>query len=584
MKHNPLDEFTVDTYEPMSEEELQEFRNNVKKAEQENMVSRLSTDIIEVPEHYKEEGAKELAEYERNSDPLGLAKFTMQNEKTGAVSIADSLGFNKTIAESGIISVTKTYPDGVYYDETTKVWITENVQSYIATELIPEVTKHLGLATYLSTAKRNEAAKEILEIVKRKALFKDDPFNIATAKTKEVQNLVFKVPFKNGTYDFITNEIHERSQYDYVTTSFNCSPKPNNRTPKIVEWLEYLCGDSYKTLCQYVGFTFVRDYSPLNNLLIATDSKSIGVKEGGNGKSQVFKLLSKVFASEQGISNTSAITLEQLSSNKSSDFLLGELRGKYANFNADSNSNYLKDTSILKSLTGGDEIRSDVKYSSPISFHTYAKLYFGINELPNYSDNSDGFRDRLAIVAFIRNLRDDEEQRNKANSIYNGVNDGHNEHDINEFVWYCLQEWRKLWIVDGKARIVGKLPLSDTAKHVLGYWDEQNNKYSDFWGEQYVLTENPDDRVSAKDLHAAMKEYLIENGYKIENAKTAKKAVMKDLLLKTYNGKANDGTLLARLNKKPTKVYRGVKEVTESEFESDLTMEMAKETVGEITF
>lgn len=562
--YNPLDEFTTDV-EVMTVEEMEKFREKLRN-EQSQL---LSTEPIEIPEHLEQEGEKQLAEYEHNADPLGLSKFTMQNEKTGAISIADSLGFNKTIAESGIITVTPSYPDGVYYDNERAIWITENVESYIATELIPQLTKHLGLATYLSTAKRNESAKEILSIVKRKSLFKDDPFNIATAKTKEVQQSVFKVPFKNGTYDFITNEIHERKQEDYVISSFNASPKPSKETPRIVKWLEYLTGDSYKTLCQYVGFTFIRDYSPLNNLLIATDSKEVGVKEGGNGKSQVFKLLEKVFDSEQGVEHTSAITLEDLTSNKNTGFLLGELRGKYANFNADANSNYLKDTSTLKLLTGGDKLRSDVKYGSAISFHTYSKLYFGINELPNYSDGSDGFKDRLAIVAFIRNLRDDETQRETANKIYDGVSNGHSQNDINEFVWYCLQEWRKLWIVDGKARIVGKLPLSNTAKHILGYWDEQNNKYSDFWGDQYEITDNENDRVPLSEITEAMLTYLRENGFKGENTKTAKKHIIKALKVKSYNGKPNDGKLSATILGKSTKVFRGVKEVTNDIPESD---------------
>lgn len=516
---------------------------------------------------------------ESEIDPLNLDQYTTTNEKTGAKSVYDTLSFNKTIAESGVVSVTKSYPDGVYYDPKTRIWITQNVQTYISTELIPTVTKSLGLQAYFTTARRNEAAKEILEIIRSKSVFDDDPFNLYTAKTEQIKQLAYKVPFKNGTYDFITNSISERSQDDYVTSSFNVSPIESKETPKIVKWLEYLCGDSYKTLCQYVGFTFIRDYSPLNNLLIATDSKTIGVKEGGNGKSQVFKMLGKVFESEQGIQQTTAITLEKLVSNNKSQFLLGDLRGKYANFDADADSHFMQSTATLKSLTGGDEIHSDVKNKSAISFHTYAKLYFGINELPNYSDSSDGFRDRLAIVAFIRNLRDDEEQREKANNIYSGVNDGHKEQDLNEFVWYCLQEWRKLWIVDGKSRIVGKLPLSDTAKHVMSFWDDQNDKYSDFWGNEYIITDDPSDKVPVSDLNAALKEYLQENGFKAENVKTARKNLVAKLTVKSYNGKANDGTLTARINGSVCKTYRGVKQVTEADrFKEEV------QNAGEITF
>ncbi len=523
--------------------------------------------------------------YESDIDPFGLNRFVSINEKSGARSIGNSIDFNRTIAHTNIIKATKSYPDGIYYNEKHKIWVGENVQSYIATSLIPELTRPLGLQSFLTTAKRNEAAKEILDIVRQESQFADDPFNLATAKTREIKDLVYLVPFKNGTYDFRTNEIRERRQEDYVTSSFNVEPTPSDKTPKIVEWLQYLTGDSYKTLCQYVGFTFIRDYSPLNNLLIATDSKEIGVKEGGNGKSQVFKLLTQVFASEQGIPHNSAITLEQLSSNSNNNFLLSELRGKYANFNADSNSNYLKDTAILKSLTGGDEIRSDVKYSNSITFNTYAKLYFGINELPNYSDHSDGFQDRLAIVAFIRNLRDNPEHREAANAIYNGVNEGHNQKDINEFVWYCLQEWRKLWIVDGKAKVVGKLPLTDTAKHVLGYWNEQNDKYANFFGEEYQFTNNPEDKVISKDLHSDMKEYLIENGFKSENLSTMKKNVMRNLLIKDFNGKINDGSLMSRIDGKVCKIYRGIKKVEPTDHESISNLvETAEELNDELTF
>jgi P4 family phage/plasmid primase-like protien len=81
-------------------------------------------------------------------------------------------------------------------------------------------------------------------------------------------------------------------------------------------------------------------------------------------------------------------------------FATAELYGKLANIDADLSKEALKNTGILKKLTGGDYIPAEKKFLSPFKFINHAKLLFSANEIPQTTDETDAFFARLIIINF----------------------------------------------------------------------------------------------------------------------------------------------------------------------------------------
>jgi putative DNA primase/helicase len=98
-----------------------------------------------------------------------------------------------------------------------------------------------------------------------------------------------------------------------------------------------------------------------------------------------------------GHTNVSGESLHRILDNR---FAVAELYGKLANIDADMSTEALRNTGILKKLTGGDPIPAEGKFKPPFRFVNYAKLLFSANEIPQTPDETDAFFARLIIINF----------------------------------------------------------------------------------------------------------------------------------------------------------------------------------------
>ena len=98
-----------------------------------------------------------------------------------------------------------------------------------------------------------------------------------------------------------------------------------------------------------------------------------------------------------GTENVSGESLHRILGTR---FATAELNGKLANIDADLSKEELKNTGILKKLTGGDYVPAEKKFLPPFQFVNYAKLLFSANEIPKTEDETDAFFSRLIIINF----------------------------------------------------------------------------------------------------------------------------------------------------------------------------------------
>jgi P4 family phage/plasmid primase-like protien len=114
---------------------------------------------------------------------------------------------------------------------------------------------------------------------------------------------------------------------------------------------------------------------------------------GRNGKGTMLRLIKRLLGPE----NISGESLHRILDNR---FAVAELYGKLANIDADMSTEALRNTGILKKLTGGDPIPAERKFKPPFKFVNYAKLLFSANEIPQTPDETDAFFARLIIINF----------------------------------------------------------------------------------------------------------------------------------------------------------------------------------------
>jgi putative DNA primase/helicase len=72
-----------------------------------------------------------------------------------------------------------------------------------------------------------------------------------------------------------------------------------------------------------------------------------------------------------------------------------------ANIDADLSNEALKNTGLLKKLTGSDDIPAEEKFRNPFHFKNHAKLIFSANQIPKTPDETDAFFARLIIINFL---------------------------------------------------------------------------------------------------------------------------------------------------------------------------------------
>jgi phage/plasmid-associated DNA primase len=81
-------------------------------------------------------------------------------------------------------------------------------------------------------------------------------------------------------------------------------------------------------------------------------------------------------------------------------FALSDLEGKFVNIDTELTSTTIRDTSVLKKLTGWQPTRIQRKNQKAYDARISAKLYFSANKIPVAYDESDAFFRRKVILSF----------------------------------------------------------------------------------------------------------------------------------------------------------------------------------------
>ena len=194
------------------------------------------------------------------------------------------------------------------------------------------------------------------------------------------------INLKNGLYNLQTGEFKEHSP-DYL--SFNQVPivyNPGVKPKLFGKFLrQVLYPSEIRTAIELMAYTFYRD-NPFEIITILHGY-------GSNGKSVFTGLLTAL----HGTRNISSVPLSDMLDDK---FALSDLESKFVNIDAELTSTTIRDTSVLKKLTGRQQIRIQRKNERAYDTVLYAKLFFNANKIPVAYDESDAFFRRKIVLGF----------------------------------------------------------------------------------------------------------------------------------------------------------------------------------------
>jgi putative DNA primase/helicase len=196
------------------------------------------------------------------------------------------------------------------------------------------------------------------------------------------------INLKNGLYD-IDNDILKPHTPEYL--SINQKPivhVKDNKPNRFGTFLsEVLYPRNIRTVVEAMAYTFERDY-PIEVIFVFH-----GI--GRNGKSVVTSTLTEM----HGRRNVSNVSLSQMIGDM---FALSDLEGKDLNIDNELASQTIKETGVIKRLTGGSRQPVRIQRKNQRAYDTilYAKLFFNANKIPLSTDDSDAYNRRVIITAF----------------------------------------------------------------------------------------------------------------------------------------------------------------------------------------
>ena len=329
----------------------------------------------------------------------------------------------------------------------------------------------------------------------------------------------FKVHFKNGIYNLMTDKLEPNKPENYLFHGRNYNLDTNNTpTPLTDNWLNESVGDAKQYLMEFIGYIFYRSYEKIQNFTILLAS-------GGNGKSTFFNWLSEAI----GKDNISNISLQDLTDN-TRRFTTSRLYQKNMNYYADISKGLINDPALLKTVTGDDALDVENKGKDQRTIKPFAKLFFGANELPPFKDTSKGFGRRPRIVEF--NAIDDFNERFTMQEI---------KKEIPAFMYKCLKAFKKA---------LERGYLSETPEMIKARdeWIGENDVVGLFVKEYCNLGQ--DYYTKKVYLYDAYKGYCLENGYRTLSSQKFKRE------LKRFN--VYDAGVIKR-DSKTLRAFTGIK-------------------------
>lgn len=321
------------------------------------------------------------------------------------------------------------------------------------------------------------------------------------AREEEFNNEENFINFKNGLYNLTTRKLEPHNEHILYTRQINTDYIEGASTADITSTFTRFIGD----LCKDVnGVIDWQKYKALQEIIGLAISNVYGHRTkkaailyspiGNTGKSQFLSLISNLVGPE----HITTIPLQNMNEDKG--------RFAFANaglirliMNGDQGKATIKDSSIFKQVTGGDYIKTEGKGKDIKALVFKGFIIIACNDLPYFADDKgDHVYRRMYIVPCTHEVPENERDASILNKM--------------------LQELPAIanWAIEGLHRLrENNYNFSEVAagqEVIANYRKNSDTVYSFLMDEGYIITKNPADKVSKKDLLTAYNAYCLDNG------------------------------------------------------------------------
>ncbi|RMC49755.1 phage/plasmid primase, P4 family [Lactobacillus sp. ESL0228] len=305
--------------------------------------------------------------------------------------------------------------------------------------------------------------------------------------------------FKNGVWDWDAMQLipHDPKYYFTFCTDYDLivydiakaeqeaknADHKKNRPLETEKWLALSLGENITPMMEFIGYTFYPSYKPIQAFILI-------IGNGGDGKTTFARYLTNLLVQ----SNVAHVPMENLTDDKSNNFSLSELFGKWLNIHDDISKSFIRNPAIIKTLTGGGEMNASVKNRSDITFSNHAKLLFIGNEEPSFSDTTNGFKRRAYVINF-----------NHIDNFDKNISMAKVKQERGKFVYTCLYYAKKAM---NKHELTQTTSIIQTRKK----WLTDNDLVQQFLNENYIQVD--DSKINQNELYRDYREWCDNNGTK----------------------------------------------------------------------
>lgn len=364
--------------------------------------------------------------------------------------------------------------------------------------------------------------------------------NICTFRELDTEEQYINV--RNGLYDLRTKEIKPHTPKLRSTLQLNCEYHPEDGSrPVFDSYMNDLCRDEEdipdeekKAILQEYGGLLLSNVKVYRTKLCLVLWSLLG----NTGKTQFINLLGSLLGEDK----TANIPIQNM--NEASKFALGSIVGTRMISIGDQNSSEIKDSSVFKQLTGGDDIKVEKKGRQPFNHKYTGGIIIACNNLPTFTDDKGGHLfERMCVVPCTNTI----EQERRDSAILDKM----------------LRERNAIfnWFLEGLHRLMAnnfKLTKAKACEKAMTEYRGKMDTVYRYLSEFYVITGNKADMVSKPKFEDDYIEWCRRMGYNSVNRQNIKDRMEAN---GCPVGKAN-------LNgKRGVIVYRNLKEI-ENDFQT----------------
>jgi len=346
-------------------------------------------------------------------------------------------------------------------------------------------TLRLELGAHCSNSEINE----IVESVRQRSYIEREEFNGG-----EDERLLC---VGNGVLDLDTRELRDHSPDYYFTRALAVSYDADAKAPAIEQFLDEITerDEDKQTMVEMVGSALWPDYLKAKFMIL--------FGEGGNGKSIFYHVVKELLGPE----NVSGWDLQDLGDNR---FATSALVGKFANIGGDMDAVKVKNTGVLKKLTGGDQMMVEQKNEPAHEFVNSATLLFGANRPPVIDEASRAVKRRLVPVRLPYEFTNSEDELSESKYVKVAKKKDELKSELttdSELAGFLNMA------LDGLDRLRenGDVSLPESQEERLEYYEQFSDPIKEF--AVRCLVNQPNARIEKDSVYSAYKEFCADRDY-----------------------------------------------------------------------